>query len=496
MSVARLTEAARNRSVSAPATSERAYQRTVRRAGLLAACLSLVACGTLQAPPADERAAAALQAPAAWQAPLPHNGQRTELARWWAQFQDPLLSQLVEAAQDAGPSIASASARIAQARAARAGAQASMGPTLNAVGSASRGQPDISAPVGSNLSAGLQAQWEIDLFGGLRATRDAADERLRGAAASWHEARVSVAAEVATQYTSLRACEAQLVQTRLDAQSRSETARLTDAAARAGFQAPANAALTRASAAQANGQLTQQRAQCDLAIKGLVAMTGLPEPELRQRLASGTASLPQPAGIVVDAVPAHVLAQRPDVEAAAREVLATGAEITQTRSQRLPRITLGGNIGLARFSGGPGNTEGSTWSIGPVSVTLPLYDGGGQSARLLAAQARQAEARTLYAARLRTAVREVEEALVQLQSTAARSDDVRVATEGFTASFTATEARFKGGLASLFELEDARRSAVQANSARIELQRERIASWIALYRALGGGWDTDAAPTP
>ena len=100
------------------------------------------------------------------------------------------------------------------------------------------------------------------------------------------------------------------------------------------------------------------------------------------------------------------------------------------------------------------------------------------------------------ASRLRTAVREVEDTLVQLQSTADRSNDARVASEGFAASLAAAQARYNGGLASLFELEDARRSAVQAQSALIELQRERVAAWIALYRALGGGWSTDAAPAP
>ena len=461
---------------------------------VLVATLALAACANLSAP-AGERAPPALQAPATWQAPLPHGGQLTELERWWAQFQDPLLSDLVRTAQDASASVASARARIAQARATVTGAQAALGPTVDAVARGSRGRPDINMAVSNSLSAGLQAQWEIDLFGGARAGRDAASERLRGAAASWHEARVSVAAEVASQYTTLRACEAQVGQSQLDARSRSETARLTDLATRAGFQAPANAALTRASAAQANSQLTQQRAQCALAVKALVALTGMDEPTLRQRLADGTARMPRPQGIVVQAVPAQVLAQRPDVEGAAREVLATGAEITQTRAQRLPRISLGGSIGAARFSTATGSSDGTTWSIGPVTVTLPVYDGGGQTARLAAAQARHAEATALYAARLRAAVREVEDALIGLQSTADRSADAQVATDGFTASYAAAQARNNAGMASLFELEDARRSAVQAQSALIDLQRERVAAWIALYRALGGGWTTDS-PAP
>ena len=466
----------------------------LRGISLLLLSLALAACANLSAP-ADERLRPALPAPAAWQAPLPHSGQLTDLARWWAQFRDPLLSELVAAAQDASPTVASARSRIAQARSTLAGTQAALGPTLNAVASASRGRQDLNMPVATNLSAGLQAQWEIDLFGGAAANRDAATERLGGAAASWHDARVAVAAEVATQYTALRACEAQLVQTGIDTRSRSETARLTELAARAGFQAPASAALTRASAAQGNSLLTQQRAQCHLGIKALVAMTGWEEAALRLRLGSGVAVLPQPAQIAVPMVPAQLLAQRPDLESAARDVLAAGADITQTRTQRLPRITLGGSIGAARFSSGGASSDGTSWSIGPVTVTLPLYDGGGQDARLIAAQARRTEAIAVYAARLRTAVREVEDALVNLQSTADRSGDAQVATEGFTASLQATHARYSAGLASLFELEDARRSAVQAQSALIDLQRDRVTAWIALYRALGGGWSSDS-PTP
>ena len=465
-------------------------------AGALGACTGMPTAATAIDTPAA-------LSPSAWQAPLPHNGQQTELAQWWRQFNDPMLSLLIASAQDASATVFSAKSRIAQARSSLSASQAALGPSLNAVGSASRGQPDISALQGTSLSAGLQAQWEIDLFGGVHAAREAAQARLLGASAAWHDARVSVAAEVANQYTALRACEAKLAQTQLDSVSRSETARLTELTAKAGFQAPANAALARASAAQGNSLLTQQRAQCDLVVKALVALTGLGEPALRVQLAQGTAGLPQPIQLSVNQVPAQVLAQRPDVVSASREVLAAGADVSQTRAQRLPRISLGGSIGAARFSSAGGTMDGSTWSIGPVTVTLPLFDGGAQSARVDAAQARYAEASFAYAAKVRGAVREVEEALIALQSTAGREADAQVATEGFGASYAAAQARHRFGLASLFELEDARRSAVQAQSALIELQRERVASWIALYRALGGGWSTDeieargtSAPTP
>ncbi|HZE92910.1 MAG TPA: efflux transporter outer membrane subunit, partial [Rhizobacter sp.] len=451
---------------------------------LLAVCFSgfLSACANLPPPPT-----LAAAAPAQWQAPLPHNGQLSDLNRWWQQFNDPLLSQLIGSAQDVSPSLASARARIEESRATRAQAVGALLPNLNASASAQRGRQDPSLPLASTSSVGLQASWEIDLFGGNRAARDAAQARLDGAQANWHGARVSVAAEVASTYLALRACEAQVLQTQADTGSRAETARLTELSAKAGFQSPANAALSRASAAQGKLLLTNQRAQCDLQVKALVALTGQDEAALRTQLASAQATLPQPADIGVQSVPAAVLNQRPDLYTAALDVVAASGDVTQAQALRYPRLTLAGSIATTRVESSLFTGNLTTWSVGPVQLTLPLFDGGVRAANVQAARARYDEASVVYRGKVRSAVREVEEALVQLQSTSARNDDARVAVEGFENSLRATEALYQGGLSSLFDLEAARRSAVLAQSALIDLQRERVAAWISLYRALGGG---------
>lgn len=451
------------------------------------AAATLVALGACSSGPAP-RPGTAAEAPTQWQAPLPHNGQLTGLKGWWQQFNDPLLVEFIAAAQGVSPTVASAMSRIEQSRATRVAAGAALLPSLDANASGARRRQDLFTDIGNTGSVGLQAAWEVDVFGAGRAGRDAAQARFDGTQAGWHEARVSVAAEVATQYTSLRACEAQTEQARLDAASRTDTARLTELSMKAGFEAPANAALARASAAQGNSQLTQRRAQCDLLVKGLVALTGLAEPALREQLKPGQARVPQPAPIAMASVPAQVLAQRPDVLNAELEVVAASADVSQAQAQRYPRVGLAGSVSGVRFESPQGAQSGTVWAIGPLTVSLPLFDGGTRRANVVAAQARYDEAGALYRAKLRTAVREVEEALVALQSTADRSADAQVATEGFEASYRATEARFKGGLGSLFELEDARRSALLAQIALIDLQRERSTAWIALYRSLGGGW--------
>ena len=423
-----------------------------------------------------------------WHAPLPHDGDVAELRRWWTQFDDPVLARLVDAAQAASPTIASAAARIEDARARSAAAGAALLPSLGATASAGRARQDVTLPVGTSAGVGLQASWEIDVFGRNRAARDAAEARVEGAGASWHDARVVVAAETANQYLALRACESLLAEARLDAESRAETARLTELSMQSGFESRANAALTRASAAQGSVLVQQQSEQCEQTVKVLVALTGIAEPDLRAQLASTTARLPQPAAIAVPNVPADALAQRPDVLASSRDVAAASADVSESEAARWPRIALAGSIGAQRFEAGGTTLDGTTWSIGPVSVSLPIFDGGARRANVTAARARYDAAVVAYGAALRNAVRDVESALIALQASGERRADAQTAADNFDAYTRATEARYRSGLGSLFELEDARRSAFAAQIALIDLRRDQVAAWIALYRALGGGW--------
>ncbi|MBE7367390.1 efflux transporter outer membrane subunit [Ramlibacter pallidus] len=441
-------------------------------------------------------AAASTEAPPRWHAPLPHAGTLADLRQWWQQFNDPLLVDLVEAAQTVNPNVATAGARIAEARAARVAARAALLPALDGNASVSRGNAQQGVPTVATIAqTGLQLAWELDVFGGRTAQADAARARLAGSEAGWHEARVAVAAETALSYLDLRTCERQLAVTRNDARSRAETARLTQLSADAGFTAPAVAAQARASAAEGSARSTQQQAQCDLTVKALVALTGLAEPALRQRLAAPWAEPTGFALLAMPAVPARLLAQRPDVFAAERAVEAASAEVGVARADRFPRVSLGGQISTGWIRAGGQTNDAQTWTIGPLALTVPVFDAGRRAAAEDAAQARYEEAVALYAARVRQAVREVEEALVNLESARERSEDARIAVEGYRASFAANEALYRSGLGSLIELEDQRRVALAAETALVSLQRERVAAWIALYRALGGGWERpDAAP--
>ena len=431
-------------------------------------------------------------------ADLPHQGSVTALANWWQSLGDPLLVELIASAQAASPSVTAAASRIAQARSAVVNTGAASGPNLSAAANASRGINQLNVPLASLGNAGLQASWEIDLWGGNRAAQDAAQARLAGSQAGWHEARVSVAAEVANTYLNLRTCELLVNVAKDDVTSRTETSRLTGLLANAGFTAPANAALARASNAQSQSMLTMQRTQCDMQVKALVALTTFSEPEIRTKIASNTAvagvssALTAMNKVAIPALPAQLLAQRPDVFAAQQEVAAASGDVGSAQAAKYPRLGLSGSLGLQGISSGGVSVNGATWSIGPVSVTLPILDGGRSSAAVDLANANYEAASANYRAKVRGAVREVEEALLSVQSAADRLQDAAIATEGYGAAFVASEARFKSGLGSLSDLEDTRRTALAAKTALLNLERERSAAWVALYRAVGGGWTPTA----
>lgn len=457
---------------------------------LLAVAIAALAGGCSLAPePARPTVATAAQ----WQAPVAHSGTLSGLAEWWTRFDDPLLAELVRDAERASPTLDAALARIEQARANALAAGARLWPTLDANASLQRaaaGIPPLPAPR-TSISTTLDAAWEIDLFGAVRNTRAAAVERIGAREAEWHDARASLAAEVANAYVSHRACEALANVQSLDVQSLGETLKLTELKVKAGFTAPADAALLRATLADARNRLVAQRAECDVLVKTLAYLSAELEPALRTRIAARAGLIPDGPPLAVEAVPAAALAQRPDLAAIEREIAAAAAEVGVAEAARYPRVTLTGSVGRASLRLGGNTLDGNSWGFGPA-ISLPIFDAGRRSAQAEASRARLAELRAQYVQRARLAVREVEEALTRLDAATRRQADAESAVADFGAYFAAAQSRWNVGVGNLVELEDARRQTLAANANLIGLRRDRIAQWVALYKALGGGW-TDAA---
>ncbi|GAB3256625.1 efflux transporter outer membrane subunit [Chitinimonas naiadis] len=429
----------------------------------------------------------ALRTPASWQAAVPHGGRSADLLHWWQSFNDPVLDSLLARAEADSPSLDSAWANIMSARASVASSKASGMPTLSSGAGVSRAG-NLNSGQGSTATtsnAALDASWEIDLFGGLKRSDEAARARASASVSDWHDARVSLAAEVANEYVSYRACQLLLASYQADAESRKVTGQLTGRSVAAGFTAQSDADLADAGTATAISNVLAQQAECELDIKSLVALTGMDEPELRNTLGKGTAQLPKPASLAVQSLPTQLVAQRPDLAAKERNLAAASADIGVAEANRYPRLSLLGSISSAEVRGGSSSTP---WSLGP-SLSLPLFDGGSRRAAVDKAQAGYDLALATYRQGVLDAVKEVEQALVRLDAATRSEASRRASAEGYQRYLAATRAMWQAGSASLLTLEQAQRDARGAEQTYITSQRDRILNGIALYKALGGGWD-------
>jgi len=461
-------------------------------AGLaVAAIVSGCAVGPDYRPPEPE-------APTVWQSPLPHGGSLVRMEDWWNSFDDPLVTELIAAAEEDSPTLAKAWANIEKARANLRSTQSNAYPGLTGSASASRSnQSQSSTSVGAaetSRSAGLDASWELDLFGKVRRNTEAARARMGERTNDWHQARISLAAEVADTYVQYRGClmlvnayERQLI-------SAQATEKATTASVSGGFSAPADASLARAAAASTFSTLTEQRGTCDILVKSLVYLTGMEEPRLRQQLSKAGTKIPQPAALAVNNIPANVLRQRPDVASLERELAATSAEIGAAKADLYPSLSLSGSITFTAAS--VPMISSPSWSFGP-SLSLPIFDGGKRRAAVTSAEATYQGALAGYRDGVRTAVKEVEQALVYLDTAAKRAESAESAARHYDSYFKATQQSWRAGMTNLLSLEEARRSALSAEVTLIGLQRDRVQYWVSLYKKLGGGWQAgDSARSP
>lgn len=454
----------------------------------------------------------AVKPPVAWQAPLPHGGELRNLNEFWQRYPHPVLVDLINKAQAHAPDVATALANMAEARENRVRAGADLLPTLDATVSATRSldQPKnmqlkgggnfgmLNNSITNTYKGSLQASWELDLYGSNRALRDATIAQETAAKASWHEARVSVAAEVATSYFNYMLCRKQSMLQQQVVTSSEKTEQLTAIAFRAGFKDAGDEALAISSLSDAKQQAHNQHAQCEIEIKNLTALTHDDEATIRQQLLSAEAHSPQLALdklFVVEEIPANAIRQRPDIYRAEVDLIRAAADVKQAAADRLPSISLQGSIGWMRSENALFESKGRVWSLGPVQLTLPIFDGGTLKASQETREARYVESAAKYRGAVQTAIKETETALLNLADTAERQVETSKRLTQLNTHLSLAEVKQKAGFASQLEVEESRRTLLQAQKSALTLQLERANAWLNLYRAAGGGWNVDA-PMP
>lgn len=427
---------------------------------------------------------------AIWHAPLLKSEAAPNLTNWWAMFDDPLLIKLVNAGQGANPTLAQAKVTISNALAVQTMRGAYLLPSVDIGSNIFRGRPDLTMPLATSSTAAIGFNWEMDIWGANKAALKAAKARVEASQANWHASKISIAAEIANAYVDFRACEAKLNLANNNAKSLRKIAHLSNYLEANGLRSSAEVNYAQANAAQSEVLREKLKSVCEIQFKSIVSLTSLKDDELRRELAIKTSEIPIPRQFEIPLVPAEVLANRPDIYAAERDVIATLEDFIQTRKLRLPRVGLSGSIGTSSISSGGITTDGTVWSVGPISISFPIFDGGIRKTNTQAALTRYEVSSIVYAFRVREAVREVETALISIQSLSIRNEGADTAVAGFERSFKAVETGYQIGTNSLFELEESRLKLVSAQDALVEIKREKVIAWISLYRAIGSGWSS------
>ncbi|HEV7135351.1 MAG TPA: efflux transporter outer membrane subunit [Steroidobacteraceae bacterium] len=418
---------------------------------------------------------------------------------FWKQFDDPVLNSMVGDALTANYDLRIALGRLVQARALRNESLFDLAPTVTAAAGYSKQRtPAVESPLGGPYTtklydAGFDATWELDFFGGVRRGIQARNAELEGEVATLHDAQVSVIAEVARNYFELRGEQTQLAVARGNVKNQQQVLALAQAELQAGSGTDLDVARAQSQLSTTLSTIGPLEAAVSRSIHRLGVLTGR-DPDALTGVLSAPHELPPLPQFVPVGTPEELLRRRADIRAAERNVAASTALVGVAVSNLFPKVTFTGSFGYAAAEpAGFGASGSRSYSIGP-GITWAAFDLGRVRAQIAGARAGAVIALDQYHQTVLGALEETEDALV---THARQRDQLRHAEDAARASATAAklaEIRYKGGMVDFLSVLDAERTELQTEDALAQSRTAAATSLIAVYKALGGGWET--APLP
>ena len=413
-----------------------------------------------------------------------------DLSRWWQRLDDPLLSELVDEALLASPDLRSAQARLREARARRTVAAAGGVPNVTGSGTASRSESSETVGSGGSrnfFSAGFDASWEIDVFGGVRRSVEAAEADVESSQASLENTRVSLVSEVALNYVEVRTRQMLIAIARANLASQSETLQLTEWRAQAGLVSSQDVEQARSNREQTRAQIPALETLLAEAEHRLDILLGQPPGALHARLAR-VGPLPAVPEQLAVGIPADTLRQRPDVRAAERRLAAETARVGVAEAARYPAFNLSGSIGLEALTLGALGDSGAGTSSLFAGITAPIFNAGRLRAQVEIQDAVREQAVVAYEQAVLTALQEVENALVALSRNRERTEALAIAVESVRNAALLARQRYGAGLIDFQSVLDSERSVLVLEESLASSRASGVQELIRLYKALGGGW--------
>ena len=425
-----------------------------------------------------------------------------DLARWWTTFQDETLASLIDRAVESNLDLHLAAARVREARAARGGARAEFWPNVDATGAYTRQRASQNA-FGTGSFArtdletdlwqvGFDSTWEIDVFGGVRRSIEAANADLQASIEGHRDVLVTLLGDVAQSYVELREAQRRLAITRANLESQRETLELTRVRFNAGLVGELDVARAQALVAATSSQVPALEQQVRASIHRLSVLLGQPPSALADELGP-EGPIPSGVAAVPVGLPSELLRRRPDIRRAERNAAAATARVGVATADLFPRFTLTGSYGWqSEQFDDLLESDSVFWNVGP-GVRWNLLDFGRTRSAIEVQNARQEQALVQYEQAVLTALEEVENAIVAYDHEQTRRVSLASAVDSNRRAVELASELYSRGLVDFLNVQEAQRSLLIAEDQLVQSDAQVSTNLVALYKALGGGWDPDAA---
>ncbi|MGX8013715.1 efflux transporter outer membrane subunit [Mesorhizobium sp. ORM8.1] len=417
-----------------------------------------------------------------------------QLSKWWQRLRDPELNALVEEAVAGNLDVASAKAKIREARASYRQSVGTLFPSADGSASATRNRASATT-AGTSASetydqyqAGFDASWELDLFGANRRSVEAARYGLDASEEDLRSTLLTLVGDVSSNYIQARGYQARIALAERSAVSQRQTAQLTRTMALAGTATAADVAKAEGQASGTEADVPSLRAGYAEAVHRISVLTGRPPAAPSERLKRGV-PIPSPRLPIPTGVPADILLARPDVRVAERQYAQYTAKIGQAEAARYPSVSLTGDISTTALRVGDlGKNSTIGWSFGPT-LSVPLFNAGQLKAAVDVAKAQRDQYFIAYKSAVLTALEDVENALVSLSQERIRNGKLDSSAKSYGDAARLERTLYKAGETSLLDVLDAERSLYSAEDTLLQSRVSIATDYIALNKALGGGWD-------
>jgi multidrug efflux system outer membrane protein len=427
------------------------------------------------------------------------NGAQTSNDAWWEGFHDATLNSLMTDALQSAPDLAVAEARVREARALAGIAGAEQYPTANAGAKYDRTHGSANVPVGvppgglgpganGNLwQAGFDASWEIDVFGGKRRGVEAADASYQATVADLGDVELTLLAEVARNYIELRGAQRQLAVARSNLSIQQDSLSLTRSQFDAGLASRLDVLRAQAQVSDTDAAIPTFEANERASIYRIGALIGHPPEQLLAQLDTPQA-IPLAVADVPVGLPSDLLRRRPDIRAAEHRIAAANARIGVAQADLYPHFSLTGAAGLESLNASTFLTAPSRYfSIGP-NISWLIFDAGKVRFEMRAEEARTDQAAAVYQRTVLRALRDVETALVSYAQSQVQHERLAAEVTADREAVTIATRLYRQGLNDFLSVLDAERSLYAADDKLAQSDRDTALALVALYKALGGGW--------